>query len=182
LDKHIQFDFGIATGYLDVNIQITEAGARMTLLSQTAEYALRAAVWLASHPEQAMTTQAIAEGTQVPAGYLSKVLQSLGRAGLVRSQRGQGGGFGLARAAERISALDVINAVAPLERIHTCPLHLPQHRGALCPLHQKLDDAVVLLERSFGSTSLAELLEGNGRSRPLGLPRPRARRAIRARP
>lgn len=142
----------------------------MALLSQTAEYALRAAVWLASHPDEALTTQAIAAGTQVPAGYLSKVLQSLGRAGLVHSQRGLGGGFSLERAAGTISALEVINAVDPLERIHSCPLHLPQHAEQLCPLHRKLDEAVAELERSFGSTSLAELLEADAGAGPMGLP------------
>ena len=46
-----------------------------------------------------MTTEAIAKLTRVPQGYLSKVLQSLSKAGLVHSQRGIGGGFVLARGA-----------------------------------------------------------------------------------
>jgi len=52
------------------------------VISQTAEYALRSVVYLGSQAGQPVTTQRIAAATQVPAGYLSKVLQGLGRAGL----------------------------------------------------------------------------------------------------
>ena len=63
------------------------------MISQTAEYALRAVVFLSMNVDAAFTTQQIAVATKVPAAYLSKVMQSLVRAGLVRSQRGLGGGF-----------------------------------------------------------------------------------------
>jgi Rrf2 family nitric oxide-sensitive transcriptional repressor len=61
------------------------------IFSQTVEYALRAAVWLADH-DDGQTTQEIAEATKVPPSYLAKVLQSLRRAGLVHAKRGVGGG------------------------------------------------------------------------------------------
>ena len=150
----------------------------MSLLSQTGEYALRAVVWLASQPEKPMTVQAIAEGTQVPPSYLSKVLQTLGRAGLVRSQRGLGGGFILTRGPAEISALEVINAVDPLQRIHACPLGLRQHKEQLCPLHRRLDDTVAQMERSFGEVSVAALLgegDGDGQVSPLGAKPPRVK-------
>jgi len=147
----------------------------MSLLSQTAEYALRAVLWLASQPDQPMTVQAIAKGTQVPAGYLSKVLQTLGRAGLVRSQRGLGGGFILTRSPAQLSALEVINAVDPLKRIHECPLKLRQHKKKLCPLHRRLDDAVAEMERSFGEVTIGDLL-GEGELTPLGAKRPSSKR------
>ena len=60
------------------------------LISQTAEYALRAVISLARDPSTAQTTRQIAASTHVPAGYLSKVLQALGRAEIVVSQRGLG--------------------------------------------------------------------------------------------
>lgn len=136
------------------------------LFSQTAEYALRATVMLADRGD-AQTTQQIAEITRVPAGYLSKVLQSMRRAGIVLAQRGLHGGFTLARNPEDISVLDVINAVDPLQRIHTCPLGLAAHGKRLCPLHRKLDDALAHVEKSFASTSITDLLRTPTRSRPL---------------
>ena len=52
-------------------------GVRAMTISQTAEYALRAVVWLAGHAEAAMGTPEIARSTRVPPGYLAKVLQLL---------------------------------------------------------------------------------------------------------
>lgn len=137
------------------------------LISQTAEYALRAAVMLADEPDQPRTTQLLAERTRIPAGYLAKVLQAMARAGLVRGQRGLGGGFTLSQAPEQISVLDVINAVDPIERITSCPLKLKAHGRTLCPLHRKLDDAISIIEQSFRETSLADILAEPSRSRPL---------------
>ena len=62
------------------------------MISPTAEYALRATVALAQAEEGTMVTSKIAEITKVPAGYLAKVLQTLGKNGIVRSKRGLGGG------------------------------------------------------------------------------------------
>ena len=80
------------------------------MFSQTAEYALRAVVWLANNDDAPMTTNQIAKATQVPPDYLSKVLWALGRSGLVHAQRGKNGGFTLTRPADELSILDVINA------------------------------------------------------------------------
>lgn len=120
------------------------------LFSQTTEYALRAVVWLADHVGEPQTTQQIAKATKVPAKYLVKVLQPLGRAGLVHAQRGLGGGFTLARSPQDLTVLDIIDVVEPLERIETCPLGLKAHGVNLCPLHRKLDDAIAILREAFG--------------------------------
>ncbi len=151
---------------LDVNIQLSTLECPL-LVSLTAEYALRAAIHLASHQLWSQTNQQVADGTQVPAGYLSKVLQAMARAGLVRAQRGLGGGFTLNRPASRITVLDVINAVDPIQRITHCPLNLKSHRKELCPLHRKLDDAMAMIQDAFGVTTLSDILATPGRSRPL---------------
>ncbi|MFN7020589.1 MAG: RrF2 family transcriptional regulator [Phycisphaerales bacterium] len=134
------------------------------MLSQTVEYALRAMVHLAAlKPEASLNSESIAEQTKVPQGYLSKILRDLVVAGLVVSQRGPNGGFTLARAPDRISMLDVISAVEPLRRITKCPLGNPAHLR-LCPLHQRIDDALDHLERKFRSTSLADILASEPRA------------------
>ena len=137
------------------------------LISQTTEYALRAMVYLASETESSHVTNRIAAATHVPAGYLSKVLQSLGRAGLLTAQRGLGGGWALARPAEAISILDVVNAVDPIQRITVCPLGLKSHGKNLCALHKKLDDAMAQVEQAFASTMLADIFKAPTRSKPL---------------
>lgn len=137
------------------------------MISQTAEYALRAVVWLASRTEKLVSTADIARATQVPAGYLSKTLQILARAGIVESTPGRTGGFKLGRSPKELSVLDVINAVDPLQRIHECPLKLKAHAHALCPLHRRLDDAARSVEQAFASSSIAEMLATPNGLQPL---------------
>ena len=123
-------------------------------------------VWLAGNEGDPQTTQQIATATQVPAGYLSKVLQSLGRGGLLIASRGLHGGFEVARSSTAITILDIVKVVEPIKRIKSCPLSLKAHSRALCPLHKRLDDAMATIEASFAATSLADLLVTTG-SRPL---------------
>ena len=140
---------------------------QISMLSQTVEYSLRAIVWLASHPDEPQTNQQIADGTLVPAGYLAKVMQSLGRGGLVTAQRGKNGGFLLARPPAEVNVLQVINIVEPIQRIRTCPLGISAHGSRLCPLHKRLDAAMALVEDAFRTSSIAGLLAEPSRSKPL---------------
>ncbi|MCC6538971.1 MAG: Rrf2 family transcriptional regulator [Bryobacterales bacterium] len=137
------------------------------MFSQSTEYALRAAVWLAENEGHPQTTHQIAEATRVPAPYLAKMLQALSRAKLVRGARGVGGGFELTRPAGEVSILDIVNAVDPIRRITSCPLDLAAHRLHLCPLHKKLDDAIAVIETSFATTYLADVLGANSPQKPL---------------
>ena len=137
------------------------------MISQTVEYALRAVAYLAMQSPEACTTRQIAKATKVPAAYLSKVLQQLRRARIVRSQRGQGGGISLAIKPLSLTILDVVNAVEPIPRIKSCPLRLAAHGVRLCPLHHRLDNAVATMEEAFGRTTLAEILAEPSESVPL---------------
>lgn len=137
------------------------------MLSQTVEYALRAVIHLASAAPEAQTTGEIAKATQVPLAYLSKVLQGLRHEGILRSQRGVGGGISLVRTPQELTILDVVNAVEPLGRITTCPLGLSAHGAHLCPLHKRMDDAIQVMEEAFRSTTLAEVLADPNPSIPL---------------
>lgn len=137
------------------------------MLSQTVDYALRAATFLAATPRQAQSVGRIAEATHVPVAYLAKVMQLLVRGGIVASRRGVGGGFTLTRAPERFRILEIVGAVDPIRRITTCPLGLAAHGRRLCPLHRRLDDALAAMEKAFAATTLADILAEPNRSRPL---------------
>jgi Rrf2 family protein len=137
------------------------------MLSQTTEYALRAVVYLAEHNDSAHTTQQIAAATKVPMGYLSKVLQNLVKMSLISSQRGLGGGFVLAKTPEELTIYEIVQAVDPLQRIHVCPLNLAGHGAELCPLHRRLDSTVAMVEKSFRSSTLAEMLAEPSGTKPL---------------
>lgn len=136
------------------------------MLPKTAEYALRTIVWLARCPDDSEPADRLAEGTKVPRRYLHKVLQGLVRAKLVRSQSGPGGGYSLAQSAETISILDVVNSVAPVERIRKCPLGLRSHTQ-LCPLHSELDKVYAANEKALAGVAIAQLLRSTSSIVPL---------------
>jgi Rrf2 family nitric oxide-sensitive transcriptional repressor len=137
------------------------------MFSQTVEYALRAVVHLASTAPAPQTTEEIARVTRVPQAYLSKVLQGLVQAGIVRSQRGIGGGMSLAHPPADMTILAVVNAVDPIRRISICPLGLAAHGVRLCPLHKRVDQALGLVEDAFAKTTLQEIIDEPSESVPL---------------
>jgi Rrf2 family protein len=136
------------------------------MLSKTAEYALRVAVCLAQSPDNLAAADDLAEITKVPRRYLHKVVQDLVRSRLVRSQPGPGGGYSIARAPKNITILDVVNAVAPLERIRHCPLGLTSHTR-LCPLHRELDKVYADTEKAFARVTLDQLVRSTSAIVPL---------------
>ena len=72
----------------------------------------------------------------------------------------------MAQRPERITILDVVNAVAPLERIRSCPLGLPSHTR-LCPLHKELDKVYAATEAALARVTIAELLKSTSQIIPL---------------
>ena len=81
------------------------------MLSQTAEHALRAVLFLAQRaPGESVAADAIADALGAPRNYLSKTLNALAREGIVSSMRGPTGGFRLAAAPERLTLAEVVRA------------------------------------------------------------------------
>lgn len=128
------------------------------ILSRTVDYALRAAVALAYRLGKPATTRDLAHDTHVPAAYLTKVLQSLARAGLVESTRGVGGGHQLSRKPSHITLLQVLHSVEDKSRIHSCPLGYVTPDGSLCALHAHVDRALAQIELQFAAVSLAQFI------------------------
>jgi Rrf2 family protein len=119
------------------------------MLSQSMEYALRAATDLAARPGRSATTEQVAARTGVPPAYLAKILQSLARAGIVRSQRGVGGGVSLAGDPADISLLDVVTAIEPFKR--------PGRRPG-CPLGRRLAAVCESVEQQLADITLADVV------------------------
>jgi Rrf2 family transcriptional regulator, nitric oxide-sensitive transcriptional repressor len=133
------------------------------LFSATVEYALLAMVQLASENSGFCTTQQIAKKTRVSLPYLSKVFQLLARAGLVTSRRGKHGGIKLAKPANRISLLDVVVAVAPMNRSIE-PLN-GLAKSSLRRLEARLDGLMQSLRKELATVSLADACAAGGRAK-----------------
>jgi Rrf2 family protein len=138
------------------------------MFSQTTEYALRAMSCLALAPDQLVPTTTLAAMTKVPTNYLAKVLQQLAAANMITGRRGVGGGYRLARPADSITLLEIVNTVGTLQRITTCPLGLPNHGPNLCPLHRSMDNAAAAVIKMFDGVTLKHLIDQpNSLNKPL---------------
>lgn len=84
------------------------------------EYALRAMIYLADHPEGVARGTEIARCEQIPKYYLEKVIRDLMHRGLVHARRGPGGGYQLARSATTITFKDIIEAVEGPITLNVC--------------------------------------------------------------
>ncbi|QDT27687.1 RrF2 family transcriptional regulator [Gimesia panareensis] len=136
------------------------------MLSKTHEYALRAVACLAGQPGQPASADYLAEKTKVPRRYLTRVLQDLAAGGVVKSRSGPKGGYELIHDPAELSILDIVNAIAPMERINSCPLGLKSHTS-LCPLHAELDRVYAEAEAAFGNVTIGQLLESTTTIVPL---------------
>src|ERR1700760_4177194 len=106
-------------------------------LSARADYALRAAIELASATDSHVTADKIARAQQIPGKFLETILTQLRRAGLIRSQRGPEGGFWLAPRAPEISLAEIIRAIdGPLLGVRGERPENIESPGAAEPLQQ----------------------------------------------
>jgi len=84
----------------------------MMELTRKGEYAIRGIVYLASRPgDKVCLLSEIAAAVAVPQTFLAKIFQQFSKIGLVRSYRGTGGGFVLGRTPDKITLLEVVEAV-----------------------------------------------------------------------
>lgn len=117
----------------------------MFRLSKRADYGLIALKHLALHHEQAHSAPEIARTYNIPAELMAKVLQKLVRKGLLESHAGPNGGYALARGADLITVIDVIEALegpvllTPCEAADDCEqLQLCSIRDPLRSIKEKV--------------------------------------------
>ena len=90
-------------------------------ISRKIDYGLRAMIFLAGQPRgELVPFREVARQIAVPEEFLAKILKTLAEAGLLVSQRGQGGGYALAREPSAISFLSVIEAVEGPVKVNVC--------------------------------------------------------------
>ncbi|QRG79339.1 Rrf2 family transcriptional regulator [Citrobacter sp. R56] len=94
----------------------------MAFYSSGVEYGIHSLMCMVDSKGDArdMSVREIVALQSVPYDYLAKIFTRLSKAGLVRSIEGKGGGFQLARPAEHITVLDVVNAIDGDKRIFEC--------------------------------------------------------------
>jgi Rrf2 family protein len=146
------------------------------LLSQTAEYALRAVLHIASYgAEHPVPVQDIASALDVPRNYLSKTLHQLSRAGVLVSTFGPGGGFQLAKSPQKLVLDDVVRPFDEAGERHCLLGRTRCLDSNPCQAHGHWKGIAAQIQNFFRTTTVATLLEG-GADDLVSLPAPRARR------
>ncbi|MCX6357717.1 MAG: Rrf2 family transcriptional regulator [Candidatus Aureabacteria bacterium] len=131
--------------------------ARLIRISEASALGLHVMVLMAGAREKPLPTGAAASRLGVSGAHLSKVLQRLGRAGLVKSIRGPEGGFTLAKKSGAISLLDVYEAIEGRCEKSACLFGAPACGGTRCILGGVLEKADGAMRAYLGNTTLADL-------------------------
>jgi Rrf2 family protein len=129
------------------------------LHSPTCQHALRALIYLAhKNSTRPVLVREIAEAAEVPKQSLAKILHGLRNKGLVKSTKGPGGGYQLARPGWEMRVIDVIEAVdGPVDLSSDCILGLERcSSDSPCALH---DYWTRFREQYFSTVSAMTLSE-----------------------
>jgi Rrf2 family protein len=131
------------------------------MLSNTGEYALRAVIHLAGREGRGPTrVEDVAADLDVPRNYLSKILHTLVKRGILTSLRGPRGGFELAVPSTLLSLYDVVAPFEDIER-RTCLLGRTECSDeAPCSVHGRWKGVATEVALFFRETKLADVVAG----------------------
>lgn len=121
--------------------------------------ALFAVLQLAADPERQFAAAEIAERFGISVNHLSKVLRTLGRAGLVEALRGAGGGYRFRGNAKRVTLLDVVHLFEDLGRAGAGDEEPGSSSAEGGALHRVLDEIDEIARATLSSISIATMLK-----------------------
>lgn len=134
------------------------------MFTATSEYALRALVQLARQPRgESVLGKDLAKQGRIPPNYLSKILWALRNAGYLEATRGQGGGYRLARAPERITLIEVVRLFDGVTAEPGCLLgeHHECSDKTPCSAHRSWKKVKEVYLAFIRTTTLADIGEPN---------------------
>lgn len=132
-------------------------------LTLKGDYAVRVVVELAGQPAgAAVRTDDLGRRTGVPRAYLSKIIQTLAHAGLVRTRRGTSGGVSLLEAPQAITLKQVIEAVEGPIYLNRCLLRPDLcPRDSFCPVHPVWGRIQAIVIRELDAVHIKDLADAS---------------------
>jgi len=135
------------------------------MLTQTAIYALRAMGFMAApRPGGPVLSKVIAEKTNIPHNFLSKIMNRLVQAGYLQSIRGTNGGFVLSKSPEEINLLEIAALFMRLDNLHECFLGMHRCNGT-CRLHDKWQPVANEFFSMLGDTRIDQVFQDQEQTR-----------------
>ncbi len=132
----------------------------MKLITRNTDYAVRAVCYLAKNKDRLVAAPELVRELKIPRPFLRKIMQMLGRGGVVKSSKGAGGGFRLNVAPNKILIIRLIEIFQGPFNINECVF-----KKVLCPnrkrccLKKKIDKIEDLVLSELGSITIGELLK-----------------------
>lgn len=134
----------------------------MRVFSNRCTYALRVSLYVASFVRSGefIPIRQVAKSLRLSFPFLSKIFCDLSKAQIIKTRRGRYGGVALVRDPERISLLEIVEAIDGRIIITGCVLNrLECVNKSSCPLHDKWENDETVLRNVLSSTTLKALKE-----------------------
>ena len=135
------------------------------MLSATCKYGIRAVIFIASKSDTKANTglKEIAEKLKIPQPYLAKILQVLARKKILHSAKGPHGGFYLLIPAEKLTLMDIIDAIDGRDFFDSCYVtgercNFDKPDDGRCILHNDLREEKMRLEKFFSSKTVDQII------------------------
>lgn len=134
----------------------------MKLITRNTDYAVRALCYIYRQNKEAVSVAELVAELDIPRPFLRKILQTLSSEGLLKSYKGQGGGFAQAKAAKEIFLTDLIRIFQNSIRLNECIF-----KKKICPnkstclLKAEIDGIEEEVLKKLGSITIASLIRDN---------------------
>ncbi|MCP4650863.1 MAG: Rrf2 family transcriptional regulator [PVC group bacterium] len=132
----------------------------MKLITRDADYAIRAVCFIAKQGTNKVSVEELVREMKMPRPFLRKVLQILNKSKILKSYKGQGGGFTLALSPDKISLLGLIEVFQGKLKLNECTFKkqvCPNMR--LCRVKKKVDSIQKFVVSELQGITVASLLK-----------------------
>ncbi len=132
----------------------------MKLITRDTDYALRALSFMAKKGKGIVAVSELAEKLNMPRPFLRKILQALNKEGVLKSYKGPGGGFALAKPAKSIFLVDLMRQFQGPLRLNEClfkKITCPDRKT--CALRKKISNIEKHMISQLKSITIASLLK-----------------------
>ena len=131
----------------------------MKLITRDTDYALRAICFISTHKDKVTSVSDLVEALKIPRPFLRKLLQKLNREGILKSYKGQGGGFVLAKPPQKIYLVDLIKVFQGPFQLNECffkKVKCPNMKT--CALRKRIEIMENYIASELHSITIASLL------------------------
>ena len=134
----------------------------MKLISRNTDYAVRSVCYIVGQEKRLVAAEELVKHLKIPRSFLRKILQVLNKKGILKSHKGIGGGFVLARKPQAIYLIDLIEAFQGPFKLNECFFKreiCPNRK--ICCLKKKIDSIENKVYAELKSITIDSILKGS---------------------